>query len=116
MISSHLLSEIDQMVTAVGIINQGKLIFQDKVIVLNKRRQPKLLLRTGNDAGAAGILKDACPEHTEDGLLLPALDNETVGRTVQMLCDSHIPVYRVEERQRSLEDVFLELTGKAVTL
>ena len=116
MISSHLLGEIDQMVTAVGIINQGELIFQNKMEVLNRRRQPRLLLRTGNDAAAAEVLKSARPEETEVGLLLPALGKETVGRAVQALCDNHIPVYRVEERQRSLEDVFLELTGKAVTL
>ena len=116
MISSHLLGEIDQMATAVGIINQGKLIFQDKMNILNERRQPRLLLRTGNDTIAAKLLKNVRPANTEAGLLLPALNNETIGHAVQVLCDNQIPVYRVEEHQRSLEDVFLELTGKAVTL
>ena len=31
LVSSHLLAEIDQMSTDVGIINQGQLIFQDKI-------------------------------------------------------------------------------------
>ena len=35
MISSHILSEIDQMATVVGIINQGCLIFQERMSVLD---------------------------------------------------------------------------------
>ena len=36
LVSSHLLSEIDQMATHVGIINQGELIFQDSLSALHK--------------------------------------------------------------------------------
>ena len=116
MISSHLLSEIDQMVTAVGIINQGELIFQNKVEVLNRQRQSKMLLHTSNDTIAQDLLRPLHPAPNAGGLLFPHMDDQTVGQAVQSLCDNHIQVYRVEEHQRSLEDVFLELTGKAVTL
>lgn len=116
MISSHLLSEIDQMVTAVGIINKGELIFQDKMKVLNEQRQPKLFLRTSNNAVAAQIIRRLAPAPVDSGLVLPRVDNGTVGQMVQALCQHNILVYRVEEHQRTLEDVFLELTGTAVTL
>lgn len=36
-ISSHLLNEMDQIATQVGIINSGQLIFQDKIEVLRKK-------------------------------------------------------------------------------
>ena len=116
MISSHLLSEIDQMVTAVGIINQGKLIFQDKIEILNEQRRSKLLFQTSNNAVTLSLLRSLHPEPVEKGILFPVLDNPTIGQAVQSLYDNHIQVYRIEEKQRSLEDVFLELTGKAVTL
>lgn len=116
MVSSHLLSEIDQMATAVGIINQGKLIFQGKMSDLNQQRQPKLLLCTSNNSRAVKLLQQYRPNLTEKGLLLPYLNNERIGQAVQSLCENCVQVYRVEEHQRSLEDVFLELTGKAVTL
>lgn len=39
MISSHILSEIDQMATVVGIISQGNLIFQENMSVLDEQRE-----------------------------------------------------------------------------
>ncbi len=36
LISSHLLSEIDQMATTVGIVTKGKMIFQDSIIQLKR--------------------------------------------------------------------------------
>lgn len=41
LISSHLLSEIDQMASHVGIINQGALIFQDSLSVLHEHSRSK---------------------------------------------------------------------------
>ena len=37
MLSSHLLAEVDQMATAVGIIDHGELIFQNNLEVLRQR-------------------------------------------------------------------------------
>ena len=45
-VSSHLLSEIDQMANTVGIIHHGQLIFQDQLEVLHQRHRSKLAIRT----------------------------------------------------------------------
>ena len=57
LISSHLLSEMDQMATHVGIINQGELIFQDGLSVLHRHSRSCLLLSTSDNPSAFQYLK-----------------------------------------------------------
>ena len=102
MISSHILSEIDQMATVVGIINQGCLIFQERMSVLDMQREPQIILRTSDNNHAFQLLKKANPQRTTDGLQIGALTDEQTGA--------------VEEHRESLEDIFLNLTGKELTL
>ena len=116
MISSHILSEIDQMATVVGIINQGCLIFQERMSVLDMQREPQIILRTSDNNHAFQLLKKANPQRTTDGLQVGALTDEQTGAVVQCLCSNGISVYRVEEHRESLEDIFLNLTGKELTL
>ena len=116
MISSHILSEIDQMATIVGIINQGCLIFQERMSVLDMQREPQIILRTSDNNHAFQLLKKANPQRTTDGLQIGALTDEQTGAVVQCLCSNGISVYRVEEHRESLEDIFLNLTGKELTL
>lgn len=116
MISSHILSEIDQMATVVGIINQGCLIFQERMSVLDTQREPQIVLRTSDNNRAYQLLKKVNPQRTADGLQIGALTDEQTGAVVQCLCSNGISVYRVEEHRESLEDIFLDLTGKELTL
>lgn len=116
MISSHILSEIDQMATVVGIINQGCLIFQERMSVLDMQREPQIILRTSDNNHAFQLLKKANPQRTTDGLQIGALTDEQTGAVVQCLCSNGISVYRVEEHRESLEDIFLNLTVKELTL
>ena len=116
MISSHILSEIDQMATVVGIINQGYLIFQERMSVLDTQREPQIVLRTSDNNRAYQLLKKVNPQRTADGLQIGALTDEQTGAVVQCLCSNGISVYRVEEHRESLEDIFLNLTGKELTL
>ncbi len=116
MISSHILSEIDQMATVVGIINQGCLIFQERMSVLDMQREPQIVLRTSDNNRTFQLLRKANPQRTADGLQIGALTDEQTGAVVQCLCSNGISVYRVEEHRESLEDIFLNLTGKELTL
>ena len=116
MVSSHILSEVDQMATVVGIINHGELIFQENMSVLDAQRQPYIILRTSDNNLACQILRNMNPLRTGDGLQLGALSDEQTGKVVQNLCANDIAVYRVEEHRESLEDIFLNLTGKEMTL
>lgn len=118
LISSHLLSEMDQMATHVGIINQGSLIFQDSLSVLHEHSRSRLLLRTSDDALAMKLLRQsgfqAQWEHRN--LMLRTMDDRSVMSAAALLVNSGVGILRMEEQQMSLEDIFLRLTGKQVSL
>ena len=117
-VSSHLLSEIDQMADHVAIIREGELVFQDTLETLHGRSRHHLALRTTNNAVARAILQEkSVPCQEEEGyLILPILSDELAGQFTRLLGARNLGVIRLEERQKSLEDIFLELTGKAASL
>ena len=117
-VSSHLLSEIDQMADHVAVIREGELVFQDTLAALHGRSTHHLALRTDNNERACGLLAQrAVPCREEEGwLVLPVLRDEDAARLTRFLAENRLGVVRLEERQKSLEDIFLELTGKAASL
>lgn len=116
MISSHLLSEVERTATAVGILSHGELIFQDSMETLEQRRRPRTLLRTADDRRAAKVLAPYGARLDDGGLMLEAASDEQAALAVRALVQADVDVYRVEQRQRTLESVFLEMTGKEVAL
>ncbi len=118
MVSSHLLSEIDQIATNVGIISRGELIFQDSLATLYEKSRTNIAVRTQDNEAAAKILGErgvSC-QPQDHYLLLPRLSDDELVAHISRLFERNIGVVRIEERRKSLEDIFLELTGTAVSL
>lgn len=117
-VSSHLLSEIDQMADTVGIIREGELVFQDTLETLHARSQHQLALRTTDNQAAGELLGQCGLEARQEGefLRIPLLEDGDTARLTALLAQRQIDLLRLEERQKSLEDIFLELTGKAASL
>ena len=117
-VSSHLLSEIDQMANVVGIIREGELVFQDTLEALHSRSRHHLALRTTNNAVARNLLaqRDIRCTEEEGYLILPILSDEIAAQLTRFLAENRLGVVRLEDRRKSLEDIFLELTGKAASL
>ena len=118
LVSSHLLSEIDQMADHVGIIREGELVFQDTLEALHGRSRHHLALRPTDNGQAARLLGESrIPCTPEDGyLILPLLTDADAAKLSRFLAAHRVDLLRMEERQKSLEDIFLELTGRAVSL
>ena len=118
LVSSHLLSEIDQMADQVGIIDQGKLIFQDSLEVLHEHSRKKIYLRTLNQGLAVRVLnvKGIVFEQEDGGLILPHMPDSRIAGCVAALTAAGVGVTRIEERQKTLEEIFLGLTGKGASL
>ena len=113
-VSSHLLSEIDQMATQVGIISKGQMIFQDSILKLRAQSTSKIKL-TVNDAEAAWktLLTQgytSAPDHNK--LFIENAVDNNVAEIVKILVQNDYSVFRVEEERKSLEEIFLELTGQ----
>ncbi len=118
LVSSHLLSEIDQMATHVGIINKGNLVFQDRLDILHEHSRPGINLRTTDDEAAFRILsQNRLPAFREDNVLyLDTHRDNDVLRMGQILYSMNIGILRIEEKQASLEDIFLNIVGHSASL
>lgn len=117
-VSSHLLSEIDQIATNVGIISQGELVFQDKLPTLHERSQAHLALRAIDNITATQVMQSMgihC-EFKDGYIMLPHMADHLLAKITHILSEHAVGIVRIEERRKSLEDIFLELTGTVVSL
>jgi ABC-2 type transport system ATP-binding protein len=118
LLSSHLLPEIEQIATSVGILNEGRLVFQGSLESLRARNRGELRIATGDNAAAAELLttRGLRPELREGRLVLGPLADRDVAEINRLLVARGIPVTRIEERKKTLEEMFLELTGRERSL
>ncbi|RJX40169.1 ABC transporter ATP-binding protein [Paenibacillus pinisoli] len=114
LISSHLLSEVEQMANTVGIIRQGEMVFQDSMASLREQAHGSMALRVSDSMKAMRVLaQSGIPSQHEGALLtIGQTDDEYVARAVRELVASGHAVYRVEERRKSLEELFLRIVGE----
>jgi len=114
LLSSHILSEIDQMATEVGIIDQGNLIFQDRIEVLRQKSQKSIKMRVSHPEKAIQLLTEhhIQAEKVQDGHFITLSDSRDslIAQANDLLVRNQIDVYRIEENKKSLEAIFLDLT------
>ena len=117
-VSSHLLSEIDHMADHVGIIRKGELVYQNTLESLHTHAKQQIALRVSHTAIALDLLRQdgICATQEDDYLLLPMVDDGYVANLCRQLVSQNISLYRIEKREKSLEDIFLSLTGKENSL
>ena len=117
-ISSHLLNEIDMIATQVGIITEGKLVFQDKLEKLHEKGEASILLKSDNLNKAQNILNmnGFSSKIKDDYLVLGDIKDNVVSRINSFLVKSGVNIYRIEKNRKTLEEIFMELTGKESTL
>ncbi|HHF7011692.1 ABC transporter ATP-binding protein [Streptococcus mutans] len=114
MISSHALDEIEKMVTLIGIIGKGKLLYQGTVEQFKSQYSRSICLRTSDDMLAVSLL-DLAPNDvkaTDQGLLLSYLSDEQVALTVKRLLEADVAIYRIYEVTKSLEELFIDFTAE----
>ncbi|MBP2113053.1 ABC transporter ATP-binding protein [Paenibacillus silagei] len=117
-VSSHLLSEIEQTATSVGIISDGKLLFQGAMAQLQAQNRAAVHFRIDDPARAVRILSEHGyrPIMQEQQLVFSAMPDSEVARVNEILVSGQIAVSRIVESRKSLEDIFLDLTGKERSL
>lgn len=110
MVSSHQLDEIDKMASVLGILANGKMIFQGTRDELFEHSTPDLIIDTPDPAAALaqGITATPAPE----GIRISGVDKDQTAQIVHRLAIAGVPIYEVRRVQQSLEDVFMDLTGR----
>jgi ABC-type multidrug transport system ATPase subunit len=114
LISSHLLSEVEQVCTHVGVMHVGKLVAQGTIDELRRTQQPRVQVETTDPAAATRTL-------TELGLTEVGGDGRRVGarlgdaepeKVLAALVHAGVPVRQFTVEAAGLEDVFVALTGE----
>lgn len=118
LISSHLLSEIEQIATSVGIISDGKMLFQGSMDELKNKSHPTIMIKTRNNMLAQDLLstKGFFPLQRGDSLVFENLKDEQIEQVNRDLVEANIGVLRIEDHKKNLESIFLEITGKERSL
>jgi ABC-2 type transport system ATP-binding protein len=121
-LSSHVLSEIQEICTHVGIIDKGKLIRQDAIAGIRKEVKKtaiKLSLRVrgfsdsnkkqlNKKRGVSVIEETELGKHTR---LLLKLKENLIPWVTDTLVSKGVKIFSIEPQTNSLEDVFLKETG-----
>ena len=116
-ISSHLLSEVEQMATDVGILHAGKLLFQGPLSELQAGQREQILIETDQPEAAMQILQAAgwAVTSKQDGRLVVGGNPGTeAARINATLVHAGLDVFALQHIRPSLEEMFLGFTKPAV--
>ncbi|HXP19281.1 MAG TPA: ABC transporter ATP-binding protein [Streptosporangiaceae bacterium] len=113
-VSSHLLAEVEQICSHVGVMSTGKLVFQGTLTGLRSRGDSRIRIRTTEPARAAEVLAaiGLTEITTADAEVSAALGEHPPERINARLVHADVPVAGLETIRPSLEDLFVELTGE----
>jgi ABC-type multidrug transport system ATPase subunit len=116
LISSHLLSEIEKLVSHVGIINNGAMMFQGTLDELVSKQQQSLsiVFETSDPVKASKIIGDhnLVPARSNGKIIIPAVAKETIASINQQLVSEGVDVYEIGIVKNDLEAIFLDLINK----
>lgn len=113
-VSSHILAEVERMATHVGIIHNGRLLFQGTLSQLQnmKHQQSFLQIDTSNNEEAVSVLAGAYGAEIKNGyVVLPYNENKVAAAIVRCLVERDIDVYRLQPQQNDLEQLFIDITS-----
>lgn len=112
LISSHLLGEVEKMVSHVGIIYKGKMLFQGPLAELRSFQQKgsKLLVKTSDNLTAVKLLREHQPELAEETVSLAFRDAHQVAAINRTLTHHNLDVYLLQPKTNDLEQLFIDLT------
>jgi len=118
MISSHILSELEEICDHVGIIEHGRLIFSGTMDAIRQRMgiSSKIRVKVAANAAAAAEVLSALPQVQEavlsgDQILVTIRDGEHAnGLIARMLVNANFEVLSLVPEQLKLDDAFLQLT------
>jgi ABC-2 type transport system ATP-binding protein len=113
-VSSHLLAEVEQVCSHVGVMRAGELVFQGTLDEMRGRGAARILVRTAEPALASQVLAGlGLADITMVGREVTAQLGEQAPEAVcAQLVHAGVPVAGLDTPQASLEDLFVELTGE----
>ena len=119
-LSSHILSEISAVCDHVFIISKGKLVASDAtenlINLMSKNQEINLVLKS-DEIGARGMIDKVTFEQSEEentvkAKVIAKANCDIREEIFELASAMHMPILEMHTVVKSLEDVFLELTGE----
>ena len=117
LLSSHLLGEIEQTATHVGIIHQGRLVLEGELARLKAEMAPEIAVEIDNPARAAELAaaRGFAVARSTDRIvasLKPGEDARAAAAALnRALVEAEITVFAIGPRARTLEGIYREVSG-----
>lgn len=112
-ISSHILSEIEQIADRVGIINHGCLVYEGEI----REIKSNTWIEIGGDFSQNNIVQYLVDfgsvrvrEASASEVKLDDMSNDRLADIITYITDLGFRIFRVTRESETLEDIFLELT------
>jgi len=109
LLSSHLLSEVEQLCTRIAILNQGRKVFEGLVADV-KAVRGRVMLKTPDFAAATTLLRErGIITGSTDGRFIALVEGRTTTEVTQTLVTEGCAVEGIWQQEQTLEDFYLTL-------
>lgn len=114
LISSHMLSEVQQTVDEVLVIRNGKLVYTGSLTQLESRHATAVLVAspTPDVLQSALVTAGFAPQQTPTGFLVPNANAAAIGH---LAFTERVELHELQQQNNGLEDTFLELMSEGDT-
>ena len=116
-LSSHVLAEVEHICDSVAILRRGRCVAQGKVadVIASAARGSAMLVaaRRPRRRPTACCRRAALPVERQNGFLRVGVGADAAARITETLAAERLWVTELRAEERSLEDLFLELTDDA---
>lgn len=113
LISSHLLSEIEKLVTHIGIIHKGNILFQGTLDDLHQKQSEKssIGIESNQNEKTKLILADkGITSEIKNGIVvMPIIEKNKIAEINKQLVNENIEVYQISTIKNDLESIFIDL-------
>lgn len=114
LVSSHLLAEVEKLVTHVGIIGNGQMRFEGTLAALMEKQRSGMCSIAVNDLQRAltiCVQKQVPATIENEQLIIPEMPREQVALLNRQLVTNGIDVYSITTGRNDLESIFMHLTN-----
>jgi ABC-2 type transport system ATP-binding protein len=113
-LSSHLLTEVEQVATHVGMLSQGALVFQGSIAELKQLRQSRVRIGINEIERGLALLRSKGWDARRENEHLLASDVHAAAGINRALNEAGFEVHHLTVESDSLEEVFLKMTQAEV--
>jgi ABC-type multidrug transport system, ATPase component len=114
-ISSHILSEVEKLVSRIGILHKGMLLEEISREDFEKKCEQSLLYRVNETERAAALIRNLINTDvvsvTENSITIKTSQTEMNSKITKLLIENGFEVLESRINRSSLEDYFISLTG-----